>query len=62
MSSRIQSLLDIFHFQDRYYTEENKKYLEENWQMDYPDLSDVFLRERKRSHDYLKSSLHIKEC
>ena len=57
MTSRIDSLLQLFSLEARRGTIENNYSIEEPLTMNYPDLEPVFTRERKRSFDYLASVL-----
>lgn len=57
MTSRIDSLLQLFGLEARRGTIENNYSIEEPLTMNYPDLEPVFTRERKRSFDYLASVL-----
>ena len=57
MTSRIDSLLQLFGLEARRGTIENNYSIEEPLTMNYPDLESVFTRERKRSFDYLASVL-----
>ena len=57
MTSRIDSLLQLFGLEARRGTIENNYSIEELLTMNYPDLEPVFTRERKRSFDYLASVL-----
>ena len=57
MTSRIDSLLQLFSLEARRGTIENNYSIEELLTMNYPDLEPVFTRECKRSFDYLASVL-----
>ena len=57
MTSRIDSLLQLFGLEARRGTIENNYSIEEPLTMNYPDLEPVFTRECKRSFDYLASVL-----
>lgn len=61
MRSRIDTLLGLFHLENRYAKAETGNRILEPFKMEYPDLAPIFARERQRSHDYLKNALGVKD-
>ena len=57
MSSRIDTLLDLFGLNDRRASRENDYYINNSLDMIYPNLDPIFEREYRRSHQYLKRAL-----
>lgn len=61
MNSRIDTLLGLFHLEDRFGTEENQYTLSDPFQIRYPDTEEILARERQRSHDYLCEAMGLQK-
>lgn len=61
MNSRIDTLLNLFHFEERFGTEANHYTLQSPMHIEYSDVSGILNRERKRSADFLRRALHLSE-
>lgn len=60
MNSRIDTLLELFHFQKRYLKAENGYESEESIEaIDFSQVMDIQKREQSRSNAYLRSAMHL---
>ncbi len=58
MNSRIDTLLNKFHLQDRRY---NNKILQEQLKCDYSNVYEILEEERKRTNEFLNKALNVEE-
>lgn len=61
MNSRIDTLLSLFHFEERFGTEANHYALQDPMHIEYPDVEGILNRERERSADFLKQAMHLSQ-
>lgn len=61
MNSRIDTLLGLFHLEERFGTAENQYTLADPFHIEYPDTEKILARERKRSHDYLCEAMGLQK-
>lgn len=61
MNSRIDTLLGLFHLEERFGTAENQYTLADPFHIEYPDTEQILARERKRSHDYLCEAMGLQK-
>ena len=61
MDSRIDTLLSMFHLENRKVSEENNYEIANPMEIEYPDVEAILNRERQRSKEFLCKALNIKE-
>lgn len=61
MNSRIDTLLGLFHLEERFGTAENQYTMADPFRMEYPDTEKILARERKRAHDYLCEAMGLQK-
>ena len=61
VSSRIDTLLSMFHLENRKISKENNYEIANPMEMEYPDVEAILDRERQRSKEFLCKALNIKE-
>lgn len=61
MDSRIDTLLSMFHLENRKISEKNNYEIANPMEIEYPDVEKILDRERQRSKEFLCKALNIKE-
>ena len=61
MNSRIETLLGLFHFEDRFGTDSNGYAVAEPFEMDYSGIEDILSKERDRADRFMRKALGISE-
>lgn len=61
MNSRIETLLGLFHFEERFGTDSNGYAVEKPFDMDFSGIGDILMKERERADRFMRKALGISE-
>lgn len=61
MTSRIDTLLDLFHFTDRFGTEDNQWSVSDPFQVDFSEVESILKREYQKSDRFIREALHLRK-